>query len=477
MFKNTVAPLATQLFNKVLDAAFALFMLRILGPEGAGSYAFAGVVVLYLEIAAGFGLDTLITRDIAREASQGPRYLWHAIALRSGLWVTLAPVLWLGLLLWQHRAPLGADTLTASGLLIFATLPSLWAGVLSRIFYAHERMEIPALVSVVTTLVKVGLGLAALLAGLGIVGLASVAVANNLLTVVALTLLARTVGLLRPFAWQLDRSLLQRMLVDGLPLFCNNLLAAAFFRVDVLLLQAWQGATVVGWYTAAYKVIDAALLLPSALTLALFPAMARQAASAHDALQRSYHLAVRYLLAAAFPLAAGTTALAEPIAAVIGGRAYLPHSAIALQWLIWFLPLSYVNGVTQYVLIALGRQRCVTVAFLIVALFNVAANAVAIPLLSYRGAALVTVLSEVVLFVPFARALGAAVRLPPLVALSWRPLAAALTMAGVLAALPHAPAALAVGLGIVVYSVLYIALGGWTAEDRRILDALRARQP
>lgn len=474
MLRNAAAPFATQLLNKALDAGFALVMLRMLGPSGAGSYAFAGVLVLYLETAAGFGLDTLITRDVARDLTQGPRYMWHAGVLRTLLWATLAPLLWLGLLVWDRLAPLGADTLVACGLLIIATLPALWAGAVSRLFYAHERMEVPALITVQATVVKIALGLAALVAGQGIVGLAAVAVLNNLLTLAVLGFLARRIAW--PPALGFQRSLARRMLVDGFPLFCNNLLAAAFFRVDVPLLQAWQGAAVVGWYTAAYKVIDAALLLPSSLTLALFPTMARQAAIAHEALQRTYHLAVRYLLALAFPLAVGTTALAEPITALVGGRAFLPHAALALQWLIWFLPLSYVNGVTQYVLIALGRQRSVTVAFLIVVLFNVVANAVAIPLLSYRGAALVTVLSEVVLLLPFAWALRGGVALPPLWALSWRPLAAALVMAGALAALPQVPAVLAVTLGALVYGAAYVALGGWTADDRRLVEALRSRR-
>lgn len=473
MLRNAAAPFATQLLNKALDAGFALVMLRMLGPAGAGSYAFAGVVVLYLETAAGFGLDTLITRDVARDLTQGPRYLWHAVVLRTLIWATLAPLLWLGLLIWDGLAPLGADTLAACGLLILAALPALWAGAVSRLFYAHERMEVPALVTVQTTVMKVALGLAALVAGLGIVGLAGVAVLNNLLTLAVLGFLARRVAFPLPIAFQ--PALARRMLVEAFPLFCNNLLAAAFFRVDVLLLQAWQGAAVVGWYTAAYKVVDAALLLPSSLTLALFPAMARQAASARNALERTYHLAVRYLLALAFPLAVGTTALAEPVAALVGGRAFLPHSALALQWLIWFLPLSYVNGVTQYVLIALGRQRSVTVAFLIVVLFNVAANAAAIPLLSYRGAALVTVLSEVVLLLPLTYALRDAVARPPLWALSWRPSAAALVMAGVLAAVPQVPGIVAVALGALAYSTAYVVLGGWTAEDRRAVGALRKR--
>jgi O-antigen/teichoic acid export membrane protein len=88
---------------------------------------------------------------------------------------------------------------------------------------------------------------------------------------------------------------------------------------------------------------------------------------------------------------------------VTGGKeGYLPYSAVALQILIFFLPFSFVNGVTQYVLIALDRQRLITGAFALTLVFNVAANLAFVPLLGINGAAIVTVLSEIVLLVPFA---------------------------------------------------------------------------
>src|SRR5205823_782063 len=130
----------------------------------------------------------------------------------------------------------------------------------------------------------------------------------------------------------------------------------------------------------------------------------------------AYRLALRVLLQIGFPLAAGTALLAEPIVAVVGGREYLPDSAVALSILICYLPLSYANGLTQYLLIAAGRQRLLTAAFVAALIFNVVANVLAIPRFSYVGAAWVTVVSEVVLLVPFQRA---AARVAPGVSL-WR---------------------------------------------------------
>src|SRR5205814_5672361 len=101
----------------------------------------------------------------------------------------------------------------------------------------------------------------------------------------------------------------------------------------------------------------------------------------------AYRLALRGLLQLAFPIAVGTALLSEPIVALVGGRAYLPDSSIALAILIAYLPLSYANGLTQYVLIAAGRQRMLTVAFVAAVVFNLAANLLLIPRFGYVGAA------------------------------------------------------------------------------------------
>ena len=101
--------------------------------------------------------------------------------------------------------------------------------------------------------------------------------------------------------------------------------------------------------------------------------------------------------------------------ALVGGREYLPDSAIALSILICYLPLSYANGLTQYVLIAAGRQRLLTAAFVAALVFNVVANLMLIPRFSYVGAAWVTVAQRgrAAGAVPPGRRAGRARRLAP----------------------------------------------------------------
>jgi O-antigen/teichoic acid export membrane protein len=255
---------------------------------------------------------------------------------------------------------------------------------------------------------------------------------------------------------------------ESWPLFINQLLQSLFFKVDALLLPALAGNAAAGTYAAAYKVSEGAGIISSSFTLALFPRLSRE-----TNLANAYALALRLLLQIGVPLAAGIALLSEPIVAVVGGRDYLPDSATALAILICYLPLSYANGLTQYVLIAAGKQRLLTVAFAAALVFNVAANFLLIPRYSYIGAAWVTVISEVVLLIPFWAVVSRVTAGVSLLNELRSPVLATALMAPVVWWLRDAIHPLvAIAAGAIIYPLALWSLGGITQQQRRLLIQL-----
>ncbi|MEZ4766943.1 MAG: polysaccharide biosynthesis C-terminal domain-containing protein [Caldilineales bacterium] len=141
----------------------------------------------------------------------------------------------------------------------------------------------------------------------------------------------------------------------------------------------------------------------------------------------------------------------------------------SLTILIWSIPIGFVNSVTQYVLIAVNQQRFLTRAFIVGVVFNIGANLLLIPRYGYAGAAVVTVLSEVSLLIPFYIAVRRHVARLPWVDLVWRQLAAAAGM-GVTAALLRNTELVAALLSSLVYIGLLLALGTFRNPDiQRVL--------
>ncbi len=474
VLKNTAFPMATSFLNKAVDVAFAIVMFRILQAEGVGAYTFAGVLVGYLDILIGFGLGTLITREVARDRAIAGRYLGNALALRLLFWLGSVGLVALVVGPAADVMRISPPIALAIWLLLIAGLPSILSNALSALFQAHELMEYPAAVTVLTTLLKVSLGLFALLAGWGYVGLAGVAVATNVVTAcVLLGLCMRTIG------WpglRFDVALGRWMASVSLPLMVNNLLNTLFFRIDALLLKPMAGDVVLGWYSTAYRFVDGLQIIPASFVLAVFPLLSRHAEGDRAALARASAISLKALLIVAFPISVGTTLLAEPIILLFAGPGYLPHSAVALQILIWFLPISFVNGLTQYLLIAANRQRWITASFLVGGTFNLVANLALIPTYGYLAASAVTVASELVLLGPFWYAVRQEVPTIGLLGLAWRPALAALVMGVPVWVVRDWSALVAVPVGASVYGAALLALRALDADERTVLKGLFQRR-
>ncbi len=474
--KNSLAPMALNLMNRAVDFAFAALMLRILGPDNAGKYYFAGVIVGWFEIFTNFGLNTLLTRQVARDRAQANRYLANTAILRLVLLGLSAPLLLAVIAFWRAQFGMGVDTALAILLLALALVPGSLSTGLTALFYAYEQAEYPAAITVITVLLKVGLGTPVLLLGGGFVGLAAVAIVVNVATLIILGTLAVR-RFFRPF-WESDARLQWEMVRESWPLMINHLLATLFFKVDVPLLNGLKGNIVVGWYSTAYKWLDALNIIPSYFTLAAFPAMTRQATESKETLLRSYHLSIKLLVMVALPVAIITIALAEPLTLLLGGPQYLPHAAIALQWMIASIPFGWINSLTNYVLIALGQQTKLTRAFALALAFNFTANLVFIPRTAhgYEAAAVITIFSEIVEGAAFYYYLRRSLGPIPWWTLFGRLVLAALAMAGAMALLLPLSLVLAVLAGLVTYGVALVILGAFGQEERELARALLPRR-
>jgi O-antigen/teichoic acid export membrane protein len=462
---------------RVVDAAFALVYLRLLGRTDVGAYAFLVVVTTYLDTLIDFGLNALVAREVSR-GTVAAQTAFRAVALlRVGLWCVGLPVVAIVYGPLRETVKLSPEAALAGWTFYVALLPTVLAKTSTGLLWAAERLDLTAGVSVLATVLRTTIGGVALFAGFGLVGLAASSALTNVVTALTLWRLSATtpstVGEAenRPIVW----------LRESWPLFINQLLQGLFFKVDAVLLLPLAGAAAAGTYAAAYKVSEGAGIVSSTFTLALFPRLSRSTDPSTgqkpgQVLADAYRLPLRLLLQVAFPLAAGIALLSDPIVTVVAGRDYLPESAIALSILICYLPLSYANGLTQYVLIAAGRQRLLTAAFLAALVFNVAANLALIPRYGYVGAAWVTVASEIVLLIPFSRA---AAKVAPGVSLlreARAPVLATLLMAPVVWWLRDAihPVA-AIAAGLLIYPLALWSLGGIDNQQIRLLRQLIAR--
>lgn len=473
--KNSLAPIVLNLFNRIIEMAFAALMARILGPEGNGRYATAVNIYIWFDIIANFGLDMLLMREVARQRERAWYLFLNASVLRLVLFAAAIPLLGGFLAGWQSMgAPLATETVWAVLLLYVGLLPGSLAYGLSALFRGFEKHEYPAAIQTVTTIIKVTLGVLVLVGGLGIVGLAAASIVTNLVTLGVLA------GMAHRLIWRgtppgrerVEKELLRAMVRESWPLMVSLLLQALFPGINVLLLQRLQGDAVVGWYDAARKWMDALNIIPSFFTFAVFPIVARQAVEDIPALRQTYRLAVKLLTTLTLPTAILVTLLATPLVGILSGRAFLPHGAIALRLLVWSILFGWINSLTNYVLIALGRQRQVLWASGARVAFTIAANLLLVSRFSYIASAGIIIGGELLLLVLFYADLRCRVG-----AVGWGPLLGRLALAGLVAgavtfAVARTSIPLAILAALILYPLAVVFLGAFTPEERRALSPL-----
>ncbi len=413
--KNFVVPLNLTLITRFIDFAFAMFYVRLLGPVGTGQFAF--VVALYgiFELVSRFGLDTLLTREVARDRTLSHRYLTNVCVLRTAIWGATT-LLMFGVTLtfwWQDR--ITVTEVQTIGIFAIAMLFAGYSDAFSAVFHAYEKMEYPASLTTVSALLRAGLGAMVLLLGWGLPALAWVAVVTVIVQVIWFWLALHKA--LFHWQWEWDAPLQRWMLAHSFPFMINSLLSSILLNIDIWLLRLLSGEVASGLYSVALKYRFGITIIPSVFNFAIFPLFSRYARQTGDGLMGAYRLSIRLLTLLSVPIAFAATLWAKPLVLLVGGTefvgiqeqltlfhwtwTYTGGSDLALRVVIWTIVFNFVNAVTQYVLIALDQQRYLTRAFAAVVVFNVLGNAVLIPIAGYVGAALVTIASELFLFVPF----------------------------------------------------------------------------
>jgi O-antigen/teichoic acid export membrane protein len=476
--KNSIAPIVLNLFNRAIDFAGAALMARILGPVGNGQLATAINIYLWFDIVANFGLDMYLMREVARDRARARQVFLTTTALRLMLVLVVMPVLAGFLVGWQALgSSLAPETIWAVALFYAGLLPGSVAYGLAALFRGCEKHEIPAAIQTVTTITKVTLQALVLVVGLGVIGVAGAAIVTNAATLVILAVLARRLVWVdlprpeRPVVW----AVMPSMLRESWPLMASLLLQALFPGVNVLLLQSLQGAqgdAVVGWYDAARKWVDALNIVPQFFTFAVFPVMSRQAAQDRSGLRRSYSLSVKLLTLLALPAAVLVALLATPLVGLLSGRQFLPYGADILRLLVWSAVFGWINSLTNYVLIALDRQRYVLWVSGARVVFTIAANVIFVARFSYVASAWIMIAGELLLLILFYFDLRLHLGGVPWGRMLGRPLLAGLAMGAVAWALSPVSLALAIPAALVAYGLAVILLRVVTPEEWEMLAPL-----
>ena len=371
----------------------------VLGEAAFGRFVFATTVTAVLALAADLGLGIWTTRALARGGADRPSIVRLGLTLRGFAAVPYGVVVAAVAVLAE-----GAETRVAVALLGVAAACNAFADHVGAILRGTERFADEARQNAARAALIAALGLGALAFGRS---LASLCLAMAAASVGGLAY--GLYGVLRVYpravAATIDRTLARVALREATPIWVAGLLSLLYFKVDTLFVRSLSGDAELGAYGAAYKLFEGAMLLPAVVLAVAFPRLVRAHAdqvSAARSLERRIALTllgIGLAVGAVFLLARG------PLIETVFGATFR-RSEDSLRVLAFGVPLVYVNFGLTHFLVARGRERVNTALAFMMLVAVVALDLTLIPSGSGPGAALATVLAEVLLGVGCLIALG-----------------------------------------------------------------------
>jgi O-antigen/teichoic acid export membrane protein len=464
LLRNTTFGIIANLLNRLGNTLLFIYVVRALGVDSAGVYALA---VSYFFISSRFalwGLDHLLTREVAKDPAETERYMSNFLVVRIALALASIVIFILIISVLDYEP---SDRL-AIVLMLLAVLPEnvnnlLWAG-----FAAHEEFHFASVGTLLGGLAKVGVGLIMVRLGYGIVAVAAVFVFSTLLATAINLLIFRSRYIRR---WpRPELAFIRKHFRVALPFVFISVFFILDSRLDNVIISLVSTNEVVGNYAAALAVVVAIGIIAEGFRIAILPLMARYSQREPETMRQLYEHSFKYLLILGLPLGIITIALAEELIALIY-RQDLPEAVPALQILGLATVFIFLNTLHNRLLIAYDRQRMIAIFLGSTAVLNILINIALVPRLGAVGSAIARVASTITLFglTIFAAAqIGIGARIARHI---WRPLLAAMAMAGIVWLLAGQPAWLQIGVGVIAYGFGLLLLGTFTAEERDTLYA------
>lgn len=383
-----------QVIARLIGFLYTIFLARNLAIAEFGLYSVGLAYFSLISTIADFGFNRFLVREIAKDHLRLPNLVFNVTFLRltvsSCLFALFAVILYM----------LDPDKfrVSVSLLMVLAVVPQAVALTLDGLFVALKRLQLSALSLVFLSIFTSVIGYFLVSSGFGPTGTAIALILGQLgyLVIIIFILLTQKINLLA----EINFKIIKEIALGSLPYGLLGILGMLYFRIDTILLSYLKGNFDTGIYSVAYKFLEAAIFIPTALSTALFPVVAKLYLENKPQIKTVYFKSFKVMMFAGI-LMVVLYLLILPYMI----RTFLPNylpSIEALRILSLSLPFIFVHVPGAQILLSTDKYLKPIILLSIFTLsFNIILNLLFIPKYGFIAASWVTVASEALSFVVF----------------------------------------------------------------------------
>jgi len=390
---NAIGGVGVQLITVVTG----IFVARHFGAKSFGQLTFVATIIGYFTLITEFGMSTIAIRNVAK-TGKPENFLISYIFVRC----IIALIAFIGLIILVLAIQFPRDIV----MLLFAyylTIP-LQIFKLNWVYYSQQDMLMDN-VFLVTEKVAYALSIFTLVYFIKWIVLVPVSIAVSILFVNVISWAVFVRKSEQGIAWRLDGPFMRDMVTHGWPVGVAGAALQTNSNVDSLFVNAYHGNLQTGLYGAAYRLINPVITAGTFFTGAVFPEACKRYEESPSSLSDFIGYSSKLILFMVAPAIITLTVSSREIIAMIFGAEYAGAS-VPFRLLVWGAGMAIICRLFHNTLVACGKQKCFMKLILISAVFNLICNFILIPPYGIAGAAIATVVTELLLLIMTSYVLG-----------------------------------------------------------------------
>ena len=342
--KNTFWLSVSQIIARGIGFFYFIFLARFLGVADFGVYSFTIAFVYNFIPVADFGIDRLVLRDMAREPEKTTYFLRRLLPLR----IILAAVAYILLIFFALVFGQSGKQILYLAIFGLALFPFSFSFLLISFLNSREEMKFLAGSNIFLILFTGVVGTFLVILKFPLTVLFFVYPMANFLLAGWFWLNSKKLNL--PLGWVIDWVFWKKSLSQSWAFATILILAVFYLRLSVIMLNLIKGSIATGLYNSAFKFVEAAILIPQSLTLALFPLSSKLIISDKTKLKKIYLKALVILFLLSIPITLIFLFAPQLLVKTVYGSNYLgavPVFMILGLSFVFFFPNGLAGNIIQ----------------------------------------------------------------------------------------------------------------------------------
>lgn len=389
IIKNTFWLFFGEMGLRFLKVFIFIYAVRQLGATQWGLFSYALAIMSIFNIFSDIGINSVLTKKTSANEKERLNYISTSFVLKSTLTIISSLAL-LSLVFIIKDDNSVKFLIPIATILFFSDALRNFGFALNQAF---EKMEIEAIIKIISTSILVGLGFLFIkIKPEAISLLYAYAISSLIGLIIIYTKLRRY---FKNIISNFNKNLFIPIWKEAWPIGVAGALGTLLASIDIVILGWFSSPDQIGFYSTAQKPVQAIYLIPSLIGIAILPTFSRFAISDKEKMLNTTNKMIKMSFLFTIPIVIGCFILGEPVFNFVFGKEY--NSSILIFKIMSLLIITGApSAIIGKAIFANGNQKKLIQFILISITLNIILCFITIPTMGIVGAAISVTASQTI---------------------------------------------------------------------------------